>query len=664
MPVTDKRNPKENDVKEQHDPAKPNLSSALKGEKIICRLMAAWSLYALALLLFVEGDFFHLSFAQDTSIWVMILAVGALFGFLTAIAAVLHHYETDSWFLLLGATGCVIRWLLSYENTIVANVETENGIMQMNSDGTLFLLAVIFAYVLFLFYFLQKNDLLMDRLKLRSDVAIGIIAVLGLACAAVISITTCLRYATFRTPNFDFGLFANMFHNMKETGLPLVSSERDVLLSHFVVHISPICYTLLPIYAIFPSPLTLQISQAILVASGLIPTILLARHFKLSNLMQVAVAVIYATFPATSIGCFYDFHENCFLLPLLLWLFYFFEREKRLWMYVFAILTLAVKEDAAVYVLLFALFIIVSRKKYLHGVVLAIGSILYFYVALAILEGSSAYWAEFYAADTPYPSISGPMINRFDNLILNEEDGLWGAILTALKNPGYLLTQFFSTNNANLDSLYFIERSPWAKVVYVLQILLPVGMIPFVTKKQSRWLLLTPILLNVLTIYSYQYSITFQYHFGIAAFVIYAMLLNLPDLQPIPRRRLLALGMAASCCMYIFLVIPTCKSFTDEWSRHKESYQAIESMLSHVPEDASLCVPDAYAAHVADRREVYQHEYHVLRGDADQIKEHDVDYAVIRIGRDEKYRVAFEEKGYTVWAEYFGHVILKSPHAE
>lgn len=651
-------------MKHPHDSIQPNLSAALKGEKNICRLIAAWSLYALALLLTVDGNFFDLSFARNSSIWVMILAIGALFSFLTIIAAVLSDYETDSWFLLLGATGCVIRWLLSYENTIIADVQTQNGITKMNSDETLFLLAVILAYILFLFYFLQKNDLLIDRLKLRSDIAIGIIAVLGLSCAAVIGITTCLRYISFRTPNFDFGLFVNMFHNMKETGLPLVSSERDVLLSHFVVHISPICYTLLPIYAIFPSPLTLQISQAILVASGMIPAILLARHFKLSNLMQVAIAVIYATFPATSIGCFYDFHENCFLLPLLLWVFYFFEKEKHLWMYVFAILTLAVKEDAAIYILLFALFIIVSRKKYLHGTVLALGSIIYFYVALAILEGSAAYWAEFYAADTPYPSISGPMINRFDNLILDKEDGLWGAVLTALKNPGYLLTQFFSTDNAHMEVTYFLERSPWAKVVYILQILLPAGMIPFVTKKQSRWLLLSPILLNVLTTYPYQYSITFQYHFGIAAFVIYAMLLNLPDMQPLPRRRLVALGVAASCCMYIFLVIPTCRDYSDEWSRQKGSYQAIEAMLDELPEDASLCVPASYVAHVADRREVYQHSYHVLKGNADQIKERDVDYAVIRIDKDDIYRAAFEKKGYTVWAEYSGHVILKSPHAE
>ena len=640
------------------------LKSALTREKNICRVIAAWTLYALGVLLFTDGDFFDLSFAQNTSFTVMILTVIALFCGLTAVSAVLHEYETDSWFLLLGATGCVVRWLATYKNDIIVDVKIGSSTMKMNSDETLFLLAVIFAYSLFLFYFLQKNDLLFDSLKLHSGVALGIVAALGLMSATVIAVTTCMRYLTFTSPNFDFGLFVNMFHNMKETGLPLISSERDVLLSHFVVHISPTCYLLLPFYALFPSAMTLQICQALLVASGIVPTVLIARHLKMSNLSQLAVAVIYAAYPATAMGCFYDFHENCFLLPLLLWVFYFFEKEKYLWMYVFAVLTLSVKEDAAIYILFFALFLILSRKKYLHGTVLALGAAAYFLIALAILEGSAAYWADYYATDTARPSIAGPMINRFDNLIYDKEKGLLGAILTALKNPGYLLTQFFSTDKAYLETSFFTERSPWAKVVYILQMLLPVGMIPFVTKKQSRWLLLAPILLNVLTTYKYQYSINFQYHFGITAFVIYAMLINLPDIQPIPRRRLLALGAAASCCMYIFLVMPRCNQYVEQWEKNKENYQKIEAMLDELPEDASLCVPSNYLAHVADRREVYEHTYHVLSGERNQLKDHDVDYAVIRNSSDAKYRAAFEEKGYTVWAEYDGHVILKSPHVE
>ncbi len=636
------------------------LKAAFNREKTICRIIAAWCLYAMLNLLTVEGNFYELSFAQETSTVAMILWIALFFCAMTAVSALLPAFETDSWFLLLGSTICVVRWLSVFENTITYKVAVGSGTMSMNSDGTLFMLAVIVAYSLFVFYFLQKNDLLIDKLKIHSKAVWTITAVLGLVGGTVIAVATCLRYMTFTSPNFDFGLFVNMFHNMKETGLPLISSERDVLLSHFAVHLSPIYYTLLPFYAIFPSPLTLQIAQAVLVASGIIPAVLIARHLKLSGRTQIFVALIYALYPATAMGCFYDFHENCFLLPLLLWMFYFFEREKYIPMYIFAVLTLMVKEDAAVYIILFALYAIISRKKYLHGAVLALGAAAYFAGALMFLNETSAYWAEFYANDTPRPSIAGPMINRFDNLIYDKDEGLLGAVMTALKNPGYLLEQLFSTQKGSLDS-WFLERSPWAKVVYLLHMLLPVGMIPFCTKKQSRWLLIAPILLNVLTTYKYQYSINFQYHFGITAFLMYAMILNLPDLQPVSRRRLLSFGAVACCCMYIFIVVPKHNSYVKLWDENKEKYQSIEAILDTLPEDASLCVPSSYLAHVADRREVYDHSYHVMSGDKSHLKDDDVDYAVLRTGTDDKYREVFEAHGYTVWAEYEGHVILQKP---
>ena len=99
--------------------------------------------------------------------------------------------------------------------------------------------------------------------------------------------------------------------------------------------------------------------------------------------------------------------------------------------------------------------------------------------------------------------------------------------------------------------------------------------------------------------------------------------------------------------MYIFMVLPKYNQYTDLWEDRKDYYQALETMLDDLPEDASLSVPSTYLAHVADRREVYEHTYHVLNGEKNQLKEHDVDYAVIRTGADAKYRKAFEEKDFS-----------------
>ena len=147
--------------------------------------------------------------------------------------------------------------------------------------------------------------------------------------------------------------------------------------------------------------------------------------------------------------------------------------------------------------LFFALFLLVGEKKYLHGGVLAAMAVGYFLLCGYLLETTG----------------TGMMSNRYDNLIYNAEDGLVGAIKTVLLNPGYLLTQLFADKDVK-----------WDKVMYIVYTLLPLGVLPFVTKKPSRWLLAAPMLINLLTMYPYQPRIGFQYHFGVAAFLIYAML--------------------------------------------------------------------------------------------------------------------------------------------
>ena len=80
----------------------------------------------------------------------------------------------------------------------------------------------------------------------------------------------------------------------------------------------------------------------------------------LSVLLLAGVSLFH---PAVAGGTNYDFHENCFLLPLLLWLFFFFEKGRTGPVFLFAALVLCVKEDAAVYIAFFALFAILDRGR-------------------------------------------------------------------------------------------------------------------------------------------------------------------------------------------------------------------------------------------------------------------------------------------------------------
>ena len=593
---------------------KKNLRQAFSLERTVCRLIAAWCCFVITTL--GEKDaFLKLEWLQNTELTQVGLVSLGFFLLFSLIAVLVGEINTDALVLLFGSTFCIFYWCSFAPTT--------------NRDW--FLLAAIAVYALFLVYCIRALENVWSYVKMHTPVAIILASLAGLVCFGGIALLGCLRYTNFASPNFDFGIWCNMFYNMKETGLAMVTCERDMLLSHFAVHISPVYYLFLPFYYLFPSPLTLQIGQAVVLAAGVIPVFLLARHFKLSNPQTVLVTMLYAFFPVITTGCSYDLHENCFLPLFLLFTFYFYEIKKPIPMYVSAVLVLSVKEDAAIYLLFFALFLLVSERKYLHGGILAALSIGYFLLCGYLLETTG----------------TGMMTNRFDNLIYNSEDGLMGAIKTILVNPGYVLTQIFTHNNAT-----------WEKVMYFIYMLLPLGMLPFATKKTSRWLLVAPILINLLTMYVYQSNIGFQYHFGIAAFLVYATLKNLPEITaPDVRRTLLCVAAAACLCSYLMVALPMIQPRIKTWKIDKERFAQMETFLEEtIPEDASVAASTFLLPHIADRNEIYEVTYHKNKPD--------IEYVVLdsRYSSHKQFYDAYLKLGYTVFAQLDTRIlVLKQP---
>ena len=580
-----------------------NAREAFSFARVACRLILGWCCFILSTL--GEKDaFIDLAWLQDTELSEVAWSTLGFFVLFSFVAVLIGKINTDALFLLFASSGCVCYWC-SYAPT--TNTEW-------------FLISIVFVYALFVVWCVRALSNVWDYVKMHTSVTVALVIVAGLCCFGGIATMGVLRYKTFASPNFDFGIWCNMFYNMKETGLALVTCERDMLLSHFAVHISPVYYLILPFYYLFPSPETLQIAQAVVLAAGIIPVYLLARHFKLSNPQTALVCALYAFFPIITTGCSYDLHENCFLPLFLLFVFYFYETKKPIPMYVCAILVLSVKEDAAVYLLLFALFLLVGEKKYLHGGILAGMAIGYFLLCGYLLETTG----------------TGMMSNRYDNLIFDEEDGLVGAIKTILVNPGYVLTQLFADKDAK-----------WDKVMYIVYTLLPLGFLPFTTKKASRWLLVTPMLINLLTMYPYQPRIGFQYHFGVAAFLVYAMLKNLPEIEsPEVRRTLLSIGAAACLCSYIVVALPLITPRLQDWQKKQDKYAEMEVFLEEtIPEDASVAASTYLLPHLASRDEIFEVHYHKNKPD--------IEYVVLdaRYASHEKFYRDYLAHGYTVVAE-------------
>ena len=321
------------------------------------------------------------------------------------------------------------------------------------------------------------------------------------------------RTKTFCAPCFDMGIFTQMYDNMVDPKFafqPITTCERGSALSHFAVHFSPILYLLMPFCLIFEPIDVLVFAQILLVLSGVFPIFLICRHIKLSNAKTTFISLIYLLYPAMSSGSFYDFHENAFLAPLILWTLYFSHKKKwynTLLMFVFALLVLMVKEDAAIYVAFISLYIIFGQRKYVRGSAMFVMTVAYFFFAISMIA--------YFQQDMVFGAEGNMLSSRYANVIGND-GSFFSLVKVLILNP----------------ALYAVESLTADKLTYALNMLLPLAFLPLITRKPSRWLLLGPFyILNLVTDYQYQYDIGFQYSFGSGALLIYLSALNLADLS-------------------------------------------------------------------------------------------------------------------------------------
>lgn len=404
--------------------------------------------------------------------------------------------------------------------------------------------------------------------------------------AAFVSAWTVMRVLSLASPTYDMGIFTQMFHSMKTTGLPVTTLERSEPLSHFSVHVSPIYYLLLPIYALFPSAATLQVLQALVLASAALPLWLIARRRGFSPLLSAALCLLLLLYPALSGGTSYDLHENAFLMPLLLWLFYFIERRATVGTAVFALLTLLVKEDAAVYVAVIALWLLLrgliqkDRHNRLTGALLFLGAIAYFI-------GVSLYLTHYG---------EGVMSWRYSNLMPAGEGSLLAVLQTTLLSP---LKMFFECMNAD-------------KMAFLFQTMLPLLFLPLITRRYERLVLLIPYLLvNLMSDYPYQHDVFFQYTFGSTACLIYLTVVNLSELKmPVPARLFAAASaVLISAAFFFSLVFPRAMAVRDTFLEYQDYFSAARQQLSEIPPDAAVAATTFYTVPLAQRSVLYDLSY-------------------------------------------------------
>ena len=565
-------------------------------QKLILRLFSAWCLSSI-LFNAVSEDASGIAGAAQTSIFVFLAVFALDFGLVNLLGYLFRKRARTDIVILAVSFSC-------YAALTIMTVQSWYYGLCMAA------LAALLAW-----YALGQGALTL-RKPVSSLKKWAAAAVMFGVFVALVGGTAITRYKSFAAPNYDFGIFCQMFYNMRRGLGPFTTSERDMLLSHFAIHISPIFYVILPLYALFPSPITLELVQPLILGSAVLPMLLLAKHYRLSNARTLLVCFITLFHPAVVSGTNYDLHENCFLFPLLLWVFFCFETERYVLLAVFSVLTLTVKEDAAIYLVFFALFALLGKGKPAAAAILACFSLAYFFTAVYLL--------------TKYGN--GIMSSRYNNF-LPQGGSLIDVVKNVLVAPGYVFTQLLVDKQGQYA----------AKLLFIIQIFAPFGFLPFAVKKVSRLLLVLPmVLVNLMTLYTYQYDIGFQYQFGVLAFLAYLSVMNLADLPKPTAKKFLAAAAAVTAVLFFSAALPRSGYYFTKYRANRDDYAVMNEALDQIPDDAVIICSTYLLPRMCQRDEIYEDWYH--RTDETE----DADYVILDLRYDySEYFDKYKALGYT-----------------
>lgn len=278
-----------------------------------------------------------------------------------------------------------------------------------------------------------------------------------------------IRINVFKYNNFDYGKFdlgnmTQMVWNVTQgRGLYLTDYFGTNLTRWGMSHVDPILYIFVPLFVVFPSPLTLVISQLVLVLASVFIIFKLAELHLNNKLVAFLLGLSYLFNPSVGyLTATTGFHGVTAVIPFFFGAFYVFEymykKDKYsirnfIIFWVLLILTMMGKEQIPLYTFLYSLFILAFRNNketFRHGVLLSVVSIVWFVWAFFIVipahadervEGYQRFLESMNLDDSNLRDVALP------NYFLNRYDGFgesYGEVArNIVLNPNKAILVFF-----------------------------------------------------------------------------------------------------------------------------------------------------------------------------------------------------------------------------
>ncbi|GLZ80236.1 hypothetical protein Afil01_50430 [Actinorhabdospora filicis] len=191
------------------------------------------------------------------------------------------------------------------------------------------------------------------------------------------------RHRSMLTSGFDLGIFTQAVRGYAELRAPVaeLKSPGFALLGD---HFHPVLALLAPLYRLWPSPVTLLVAQAALLALSAVPVTTLATE-RLGRLAGTSLGLAYGLSWGIQGAVGFDFHEIAFAVPLLAMSLTRLARGHHLATALWALPLLLVKEDQAATVAAIGVLLLLRGSRRLGAALTAVAALAGFLLITVVI---------------------------------------------------------------------------------------------------------------------------------------------------------------------------------------------------------------------------------------------------------------------------------------
>ena len=485
--------------------------------------------------------------------------------------------------------------------------------------------------------------------------SLKIVITAAIAFFSICLLLTLHRYYSFYA-SYDQGIFNQVFWNnihgrffqsslssALSTNVVHQGQVPEVYYHRLGQHFTPALLLWLPIYALFPSTVTLTVLQVTLVTAAGIVLYFLAREY-LDGPLAATITVSFYCANAVIGPTLANFHDVCqiplFVFSLLL------AMEKRWWrlFWLLAILILGVREDSGVVLFGVGFYLIASKRYPKKGLIICTLSFAYILVLTNLIM-------PLFSDD-----ISDRfMMERFGQYAVGDDASTLEILGGMIGRPWLLIKEIFTP--------FF------GTIKYLIGQWLPLAFVPAVSP--TAWMVAGFPLLKLFSAKGESVlAITIRYAMTVVPGLFYGAILwwskkqsefkvptfegeSVPLNSPIPSRKFKKFW-AICLCLSLFFTVTSNPNRTlsflipdsvNPWvyvslNRQWERAGEMRALLAEIPADASVAATTYLIPQLSGRRAILRFPRYELRDDRQEIVE--VEYIIADLWRLQKYGVAFK----------------------